>query len=168
MSDEPTRKLTPKQALFVEAYLRCWNATQAAREAGYQGKESTLAAVGYKLLRIAHIAQKVKERIQASCMTTDEALNILAQQARFNACDYLIVDETTGPSVDFDALKAAGLGHMIKSIANLRSGIRVEFYDGQAAIEKILRASGAYKDQGDGINITVPVTIQRVAGFDNV
>lgn len=167
MTETAARKLTPKQRLFVEAYLRCWNATVAAGEAGYKGDKITLAAVGYKLLRIAHVAQKISERIQASCMSTDEALKILAQQARFDPGKFLVLDGEY-PTVDISLMRQAGLTSMIKSIAPTRYGAKIEFYDSQAAIEKILKAGGAYKDQGDGINVTVPVTIQRVAGFDNV
>ena len=40
--------LTGKQALFVEAYLRCWNKTESARQAGYAGNDATLGAIGYE------------------------------------------------------------------------------------------------------------------------
>ena len=141
-------KLTSKQALFVEAYLECWNATEAARRAGYQGNDIVLASVGYKLVRKGQISQRIKERIQAACMSTDEALGILAQQARFDPGDYLKLDGEY-PCVDLALLKKAGLTSIIKSITPTRYGARVEFYDTQAALEKILRAGGVYKDNLD-------------------
>ncbi len=161
MSDEYRRKLTPKQLLFVEEYLQCWNATTAARNAGYQGNDSTLGAVGYKVLRVAQVARRITERIQATCMSTDEALSILAQQARFDAGEYLKPDGEY-LVVDLALMKEAGLTTMIKSLTRTKYGVKVEFYDAQAALEKILRAGGAYKDKGDGINVVLPVTLNVV------
>lgn len=148
MSEETRRKLTPKQLLFVEEYLQCWNATTAARNAGYQGNDSTLGAVGYKVLRVAQVARRITERIQATCMSTDEALSILAQQARFDTGKYLILDGEY-PIVDLAMMKEAGLTTIIKSIARTKYGVRIEFYDAQTALDKILRAQGAYKDKVD-------------------
>ena len=44
------KKLTPKQRAFVEHYLESWNATKAARRAGYRGNSNTLAVVGWENL----------------------------------------------------------------------------------------------------------------------
>lgn len=49
----PSRKLTPKQARFVDEYLSDFNATQAAIRTGYSPK--TAVQQGYRLLTNAHI-----------------------------------------------------------------------------------------------------------------
>lgn len=56
-------KLTAKQALFAEEYLKDLNATQAAKRAGYSAKTS--GWIGQQLLAKSHIAQAVAERLQA-------------------------------------------------------------------------------------------------------
>lgn len=59
------KKLTPKQQRFVSEYLKCWNATEAARKAGYKGNDATLSAVGGENLRkplISEAIERAKER----------------------------------------------------------------------------------------------------------
>ncbi len=56
-------KPTPKQQLFIDAYLsNGFNATQAARDAGYKGNDVTLQAVGSENLRKPLIASAIKQR----------------------------------------------------------------------------------------------------------
>jgi phage terminase small subunit len=50
--------LTEKQRRFVEAYDG--NATEAARLAGYEGDDATLAQVGYENLRKPEIVQAIR------------------------------------------------------------------------------------------------------------
>jgi len=55
--------LTPKQQIFVDSYIsNGFNATQAARQAGYKGNEVTLQAVGSENLRKPLIQQQLKQR----------------------------------------------------------------------------------------------------------
>ena len=52
--------LTPKQKAFADEYLKCGNATEAAKRAGYSGKY-----VGYnadKLLKNTKIAEYMSQR----------------------------------------------------------------------------------------------------------
>ena len=57
------QKLTPKQARFVEEYLKDLNATQAAKRAGYSAKTS--GWIGQQLLAKTHIAKCIADRVQA-------------------------------------------------------------------------------------------------------
>ena len=57
---EVMKKLTPKQARFVEEYLVDLNATQAAIRAGYS--ETTARAIGYENLTKPDIQQAIQER----------------------------------------------------------------------------------------------------------
>lgn len=81
--------LTTKQKLFVEAYLgkAGFNATEAARRAGYKGNSVTLASVGYENLRIPQIARQIEIRLQEAAMSADEVLNHLAEIARRDEAD---------------------------------------------------------------------------------
>ena len=67
MTDRPTdRRLTQKQRLFVEAYVgeARGNATEAARLAGYKGRDTTLAQVGAENLRKPYIASAIEKRAE--------------------------------------------------------------------------------------------------------
>jgi len=49
--------LTRKQQVFVQEYLQCWNASEAARRAGYSTK--TAGSIGQRLLKEVEIAAAI-------------------------------------------------------------------------------------------------------------
>lgn len=85
-------KLTNKRQAFVEHYLSCWNASEAARRAGYKQRNE-----GHRLLTNADIQAHIKERLTEITMGADEVLQRLANIARFD------------PECSRDALKALEL-----------------------------------------------------------
>lgn len=140
--------LTGKQKNFVNEYLTDFNATRAAQRAGYGGDDNALAAAASRLLRNVKVANKIRERLANSVMRTDEALSLLGKQARFDPGPFIVIDEK-GAGLDLQALKDSGLTGAIKSITPTASGVKVEFESRQGAIDKILRAAGAYQDKVD-------------------
>lgn len=65
-------KLTPKQQRFVTEYLKCGNATEAVKKAGYQCKSDKAAGVqGARLLGNASVQGAIKE---AKSKVMDEAI----------------------------------------------------------------------------------------------
>lgn len=67
-------KLTTKQQLFVEAYLRNPNGVQAAKAAGYKGNDKTLSVVASENLAKPCISARLEKRIEEAIITTDEVL----------------------------------------------------------------------------------------------
>lgn len=63
------KKLTHKQARFVEEYLIDLNATQAARRAGYSAK--TAGQMGERLLKKVEIKQAIDRAIKKRCEATE-------------------------------------------------------------------------------------------------
>ena len=141
-------KLTPKQQLFIDAYLECFNATEAARRACYKGNDNTLAQIGHKLVRKGKVSEIIKERLAESAMTADEALGRLGEMARGDAGDFLKFDPETG-DFKLDWKKAKGKTHLIKSIKHTAHGIVFELHDPQSAIDKILKAGGEYVQKAE-------------------
>lgn len=72
--------LSNKRKAFVEAYLRSWNATQAAIAAGYS--ERTAGSQGHELLKIPEIDAAIKRRLTELTMSPDEVLTRLTEHAR--------------------------------------------------------------------------------------
>ena len=72
--------LNHKRQKFVEEYLKCWNATKAAQEAGYKFPRRQ----GSRLLTDVDINNLIKERLDELHMTADEVLKRLADIARLN------------------------------------------------------------------------------------
>ena len=88
---ETPRKLTPKQALFAEEYLKDLNATQAATRAGYS--EKTASSQGERLLRNAEVKEAIHkamgERSERTKMKADEVLLEFARIGQSNILDYV-------------------------------------------------------------------------------
>ncbi len=141
-------ELTNKQKAFIEEYLRCWNATEAARRAEYQGNDATLASVGCENLRKPKIASRIQQRLAAKVMSADEVLSRLAEQARVDIGPYMDEDG----NLDIGLLKRDGKTHLIKryektkALAGLER-VRVETYDAQAALVHLGRHHGLFKDK---------------------
>lgn len=76
-------RLTLKMQRFVEFYVgeARFNATKAARLAGYKGNAAVLAAVGYENLRKPQIVALVQARLNEAHMSADQCLSELADIA---------------------------------------------------------------------------------------
>ena len=84
-------QLTDKQRAFVLAYVQCWNASEAARQAGYS--HETAGSIGHENLKKPEIRVAIDRYLQDMGLTADR---ILAEQMALgfaNADDYLIVEE---------------------------------------------------------------------------
>jgi hypothetical protein len=128
--------LTNKQQLFVEHYARCWNASEAARLAGYSAK--TARSMGQQLLTKLDIAAEIKARIAEQVMTPDETMARIAEQARAAYAAYIQDDG----KVDLAAMRRDGKMHLVKGTKVVRGELVVEFHDAQAALFKIASVHG--------------------------
>jgi phage terminase small subunit len=143
------RRLTDQQAYFTERYVTHWNASRAAREAGYS--EGTAGQIGHQLLQNSLIRERISERLDEAAMPAREALARLANHARADLDD--VLDEAGR----FDLQKARGLGvtHLIKKLKVATSETEdgtfttytVEAHDAQAALINILKAHGAFEQK---------------------
>lgn len=140
-------KWTNKRRVFVEEYFKCdFNATEAARCAGYKYPNK----YGPFLVKLGIIDNEIQRRLAALKMDSNEALRLLTDHARYDLGPYLKFDDVTGKArVDIRALKEAGLTHLIKGIVPTKEGDRVDFVDKQYALNLIMKAHGAYKENLD-------------------
>lgn len=104
--------LSIKQQVFVNAYLRTFNATKAAKEAGYS--EHTAYSQGARLLKNAEIAAYVHARLEADAMDSREVLYHLAQIARGDISD--LVDDRG--NLDLPKAVINGKSNLIKRVKN--------------------------------------------------
>lgn len=140
--------LTAKQALFVEHYLQCLNATEAARLAGYEGNDNTLGSVGWENLQKPAIASRISRRLQETAMSANEVLARLAEIARGEYSKYI----TANGGVDFGKLVVDGKVHLIKSIRDTAHGKSIEFCDMQKALVDLGRHHQLFTDKMDVIS----------------
>ena len=116
--------LTGKQKAFVNAYLgeAKFNATEAARLAGYSGDDTTLAAVGYENLRKPQIEAEVRARFNEATMSANEVLARLTEIATGRITDFL--DEDGAFSLKIT--KQRGKDHLLKKLKIKRSSKKVD------------------------------------------
>ena len=81
-------KLTPRQALFIEEYLKDLNATAAYIRAGYRGRGNSAEANAARLIRNDKVAAAIevakKERAERTKITQDDVLKELGRIAFFD------------------------------------------------------------------------------------
>ena len=90
--------LTNKRRVFVYEYLKCWNASEAARRANFKQPHSQ----GSRLLENVEVQAYIKARLAETAMSADEVLNRLADHAR---------DDSKG--VSLRALELIGKHHKL-------------------------------------------------------
>lgn len=135
--------LTDKQQVFVEEYLATWNASEAARRAGYSDGSARVA--GHRLLTNDNVAEEIKNRIAEKVMTADEVLVRITEQGRAAYSEYFMPNGT----VNLAQLIADGKAHLIKSIKKTKYGTNVEFYDAHAARELLGKHHKLFADKLD-------------------
>lgn len=128
--------LTPLQHKWVNEYLCCWNATEAAKRAGYP--EDSAYQRGYENTRHPKLQAIIAERLAEHTMSADEAMARLTVHARTSIQD--MVDPLTG-EIDLMAAVKNGAIQAIKEykISDTPFGqkIEVKLYDKQDALQTI-------------------------------
>lgn len=155
------RKLTPKQRLFVDYYLQSFNASDAARKAGYS--ERTAYAMGWENLRKPEIQAEIQARLQEVHMSAEEALKLLADIARGDVVQIMDVS-SVGFNLDMSKAQRLGLTKLIKKVKQKTTTylakkeseedreiteMEVELYDALGAIRDVLKVHGKFTDRVD-------------------
>lgn len=137
--------MNTKQQVFVNEYLKCWNASEAARRAGYAKADRQ----GHRLLKNVEIAAAIHLRVDELKMSADEVLTRLADHARNSMADFVRVSPNGMAEIDLQRATQANKMHLIKSFteAGEKTGAKIELYDAQSALEKLARAHGLFTDK---------------------
>lgn len=156
--------LNTKQTVFVEEYLKCWNSSEAARRAGYNGRSNQ---IGSRLLTNVDIKAQIDERIAELKMSTDEVLIRLAEQARGSLAEFTDVQLMAD-------LKDHPRAHLIKhlttdvyedKLGKLHYKTKFELYDAQAALVHIGKAHGLFNNDA-GSSEDKPLIVKVIKGVD--
>ena len=133
MSEQlPRARFTPKQRLFIEAYLIHKNATKAAIAAGC--KERSAHAVGWKWIKKPEIRAEIEARLASTldryAVTSDRIMRELALIGFGNIDDFitmqadglLVVDFGTATREQMASLRSVEIDE--RPIAGAASGVR--------------------------------------------
>jgi phage terminase small subunit len=160
MTDEP-KALTNKQQLFVDEYLQCWNAAEAARRAGYSKR--TAYSIGWENLRKPEIAAAISARMNEVHMSADEVLKRLADIARGDVADFMSIGPM-GFTLDLDSAHKEGKTSLIRKISQKTVTINgktedkeihtedIELYSGLQALELIGKHHKLFNELGSKAN----------------
>jgi phage terminase small subunit len=149
VTDQPApkpRRMSYRQKRWLEAYLRTWNATEAARQAGYKDPNAT----GPKQLTFDYVRTAIDARLKEVAMSANEILARLSQHASVNIADFVSVETGQYDSVqtvklNLDEFKRRG--YLIKKVSNTQYGIVLEVVDNQAALVHLGRHLKLFADQ---------------------
>ena len=149
-------RLTDKQRSFINHYLQCWNAAEAARRAGYS--EKTARNIGYENLTKPHLREVIEERMKSNAMSADETLARLSDQARVDMGDFLDVRHSYA-KVDLARAKEQGLLRHIRKFKTTVGGGEIELYSSQTALQTLAKAQGLLHDKIE-ININIDLVVK--------
>lgn len=157
-------RLTGKQQAWLTAYLsNGFNATEAARQAGYQATERrTHSTIGYRNRHHPVIARLIADAFQERVMEAGEALARVAAIARGSMGDFVAVDSQGHARVDLGRAAESGAMALIKQLdidedeytdgeghVHTRVRTRIRLHDPLKALDMVLKATGAYQPLED-------------------
>jgi phage terminase small subunit len=162
--------LTGKQRVFIEAYLDCLNATEAASRAGYAKPRQQ----GSRLLTNVDIRAAVDEGLSARAMGRTEVLTRLAEMARADMRDFVETEDTEeGDGTPRLVVRKSTPLHLIKEMEVTRTTrrssdgeyllydtkIKIKLHDAKAALDTLARV---YRLVSDGDSATLSVTAEQL------
>jgi phage terminase small subunit len=163
--------MTNKQKVFVETYLRCWNATKAAKAAGYSAK--TARTMGSENLAKPDVQAIIQARLVELKMFSDEVLLLLADQARADMTLFTQVTPSGYIYLDFSTPEAIANRRWIKKLKTKRTRriegrgqsaeqwedetMEVELVDAQAALKMLGSHHRLFTDEAPAVDMHLTI-----------
>ena len=143
------RKLSPKQEVFVQEYLKDLNATQAAIRAGYS--EKSASRIGIELLNKNHVREAVEKgrakRAERTEITADRVVTELAKIAFADPRDLMEWGPNGVALKDSSTLteeQAAGVAEVVEGSGG---ALRLKKHDKVKALELLGKHIGMFRDR---------------------
>jgi phage terminase small subunit len=153
--------------VFVDEYLRCWNATKAARRVGYSSRSAR--SIGAENLTKPDIQAEINSRLAESGLSAAEVLARLTNQARGSFSCFIRLTDAGQIDFDFSSREAQDHVHLIKRLRVKRrrvekagqawehEWIEIELIDAQAALIQLGRHHRLFTDRIESIHpLTIP------------
>lgn len=120
------------ERVWLAEYLKCFDATAAARKAGYKWP----GRVGWQ--KKEKFAKEIDAAIQEKILSADEALSLISDAATFDPSPYI---RQEGKLIWFDvkAMKEDGVAHHIREAYTTKDGPRIKMVDPDWAREVVLK-----------------------------
>lgn len=154
--NEGMARFTGKQKAFINHYLMCLNATEAARRAGYAGTYDSLRVIGSNNLAKVNIRKEIDRRMSLTTITANETIKRLSDIAIGNLLNYI---DSAG-NLDVQAMRDDDAGKLLKKYKKTKKiiprkdgnpieveQIEVQLYSADVALDKLMRYYGKYNDK---------------------
>jgi phage terminase small subunit len=160
-------KLTKKQQVFIDEYLKCFNGAEAARRAGYSKHSARQTASD--LLAETYISEQIQARLAEVHMSADEALQRIAEIARGDIGDFMAIN-SMGFELDLEAAREAQKTGVIKRVRQTVITVNgekedketittdIELHDKLSALRDILKIHGRFGasvELSEGVEIVI-------------
>jgi phage terminase small subunit len=150
------KKLTALQRAFILEFPKDFNATRAAKRAGYSKK--TAKQIGYENLTKPYLWERIEAEFKKRSTGLDEVIFRLSDQATASIGDFLSI--VTEDQIGLDPEEIKNRGHLVKRL-NVRkktsftkdgdpiieTHIIIELHDGQRALELLGKYHQAFVDR---------------------
>jgi len=168
-AEEPKelKKLSKKHQHVLDVYLTCWNKTKAYKASYPDITHNSAKAAASRLFKDPDFSAHVSAALDAVHLSYEEALALLADYARGDIDEFLDDDG----NFDIEKARKAGITHIIKEIereeriskdGDITARTKLKLHDPLAAIDKVLRVQGRYKDTLDlNVKKVYRVTIKK-------
>jgi len=153
---EKSQGLTAKQKAFIAHYLECWNATEAARRAGYA--ERSIRSIASENLTKPNIRAEIDRRMKLLVMSADEAMLRLTQEATATLEDFIDITPSGGWTLNLNKAKQAGKLGLLKELKFNQFGPVIKLHDAQAAKMFIVK-----QERGDKLALAMDEETLRLA-----
>lgn len=144
-SDKPD-KLNAREERFVVEYLQCFNATQAAKAAGYS--ERSARELGHRNLHKPRVEQAIRDRLDKEGLTPERVKLKIAQIIfGLDIADYADLLSSKTPAANLAELKKQGVDtSLIESIQSGKDGVKISLPSKLKALEMAAKVLQLYSD----------------------
>ena len=127
-----------REKIWLAEYLKSYNATDAARRAGYSWPDKS----GPRLKQ--RLSETIDTELKDRALTPGQVIDRLSSHALAEYSEFINDDG----EIDLAAMRAAGKMHLVKGIKYDRQGRKmVEFYDAQSALVHIGKHQKLFTEQ---------------------
>ena len=161
------KKLTPKEARFVDEYLIDLNATAALKRAGYKWKNDEVARVSAcRMLVKPYIASEIEARQkklrETAGITVERVLLEVKRLAFFDTRKMFNADGSLVPITELGDDEAAAISSIEVIDKPVTSVIKYKLHSKNEALDKLCKHLGIYKELGskeNPFNVDFNITI---------
>lgn len=156
-------RLNPKQARFVEEYLKDLNATRAAKDAGYSARRAS--ELGYQLLQHPTVAAAIQEakqvRSERTQITADRVLEEIAAIAFAHMGQFATWHDDRVSLIDSSEVDPRAVSEVSQRATRNGNNVGIKLHDKLGALAKLGDHLGMWKkdpqqsDDADGLDVTI-------------